>query len=138
MEFEGRSRLETQLDIAPLIDVVLLLLVFFLLTSTFFKREAIEVDLPEAASATRVHEHPIEVVLEHDGTVRLEGDAVTLEQLQTAIADRLATSADEHISVKADADASVRQMMDVIDHIRLGGGRNLAFATQPRTTEAKP
>jgi biopolymer transport protein ExbD len=138
MEFEGRSRIRNQLDIAPLVDVVFLLLVFFMLTSTFSRPEAIEVVLPEADSGETVDETPIEVVLDRDGGVRRGGAAVTLEELQAGITARLAEDAERAIGVTADAEASVRQMMDVIDRVRLGGGRNLAFATRPRTSATEP
>ncbi len=67
MEFEGRSRIHAHLDIAPLIDIVFLLLVFFMLTSTFMVPEAIELELPESSSASARETTPITVVLDRTG-----------------------------------------------------------------------
>ena len=61
MEFEGRARIRTQLDVTPLIDVVFLLLIFFLLTSTYITRESIELNLPSSDTAVARDDAPVVV-----------------------------------------------------------------------------
>ena len=66
MEFEGRARIRTQLDVTPLIDVVFLLLIFFLLTSTYITRESIELSLPASDTAVTREETPLIVALDSE------------------------------------------------------------------------
>ncbi|VAW87389.1 hypothetical protein MNBD_GAMMA18-67 [hydrothermal vent metagenome] len=129
MEFEGRARIHSHLDIAPLIDIVFLLLVFFMLTSTFLVPEAIELELPESASATVTEITPITVALNASGELSLNGEPIQLEQLRQAIEPLIADSADAAITLKSDARTEVQQLLKVMDEIRAAGGSNVALAT---------
>ncbi len=130
MEFEGRARIHSHLDIAPLIDIVFLLLVFFMLTSTFLVPEAIELELPESSSATVTEITPITVALNAAGELTLNGEPVQLEALRLAIKPLIADKADDRaITLKSDAKTQVQQLLNVMDEIRAAGGNNVALAT---------
>ncbi len=128
MEFEGRARIHSHLDIAPLIDIVFLLLVFFMLTSTFLVPEAIELELPESGSANPVDVTPITVVLDKDGQLALNGEPVELDKLRMAIERLLKQDADSPITLKSDAHTELQQLLRVMDEIRAAGGSNVALA----------
>jgi len=130
MEFEGRARIHSHLDIAPLIDIVFLLLVFFMLTSTFLVPEAIELELPESSSATVTEITPITVSLNAAGELVLNGEAVSLDELRSAIKPLITENADDvAITLKSDAHTEVQQLLSVMDEIRAAGGSNVALAT---------
>lgn len=129
MEFEGRSRIHTHLDIAPLIDIVFLLLVFFMLTSTYLVPEAIELDLPESSSASVMEPTPITVLLDQTGQLALNGELIKLDKLRMAIETLLNEDADSAITLKSDAHTEVQQLLKVMDEIRAAGGSNVALAT---------
>jgi len=129
MEFEGRSRIHAHLDIAPLIDIVFLLLVFFMLTSTFLTPEAIELELPESSSASVAVATPIIVSLDQRGQLALNGKHIELDKLRTAIEPLLKEGADSAITLKSDAHTEVQQLLKVMDEIRAAGGSNVALAT---------
>jgi len=129
MDFEGRARIHSHLDIAPLIDIVFLLLVFFMLTSTFMVPEAIELELPESSSASITETQPIVVSLDKTGRLALNGKAIELDQLRMAIEPLLKQNADSAITLKSDARTEVQQLLKVMDEIRAAGGRNVALAT---------
>ena len=129
MEFEGRARIHSHLDIAPLIDIVFLLLVFFMLTSTFMVPEAIELELPESSSATVTDITPIIVSLDQTGQLALNGERIELEQLRGAIEPLLKADADAAITLKSDAHTQVQQLLGVMDEIRAAGGTDVALAT---------
>ena len=132
MEFEGRARIHSHLDIAPLIDIVFLLLVFFMLTSTFLVPEAIELELPESASATVTEITPITVALNASDELSLNGKPIQLQQLRQAIEPLIAESTDVAITLKSDAHTEVQQLLKVMDEIRAAGGSNVALATTPK------
>jgi len=129
MDFEGRARIHSHLDIAPLIDIVFLLLVFFMLTSTFLVPEAIELELPESKTASATDITPVIVLLDKTGQLALNGENITLEQLQQAIKPLLAENADTAITLKSDARTEVQTLLKVMDEIRAAGGTNVGLAT---------
>lgn len=129
MDFEGRARIHSHLDIAPLIDIVFLLLVFFMLTSTFLVPEAIELELPESSSANVLETMPITVSLDQTGQLSLNGERIELEQLRAAITPLLKQDATSTITLKSDAHTKVQQLLKVMDEIRAAGGSNIALAT---------
>ena len=129
MDFEGRSRIHAHLDIAPLIDIVFLLLVFFMLTSTFMTPEAIELELPESSSANASEVTPIVVALNPAGAVSLNGEVVELSSLRNALETLIKEDSDAAITLKSDAHTEVQQLLEVMDEIRAAGGSNIALAT---------
>lgn len=129
MEFEGRARIHSHLDIAPLIDIVFLLLVFFMLTSTFLVPEAIELELPESGTATVTEITPIIVTLNASGELALNGELIQLDLLRMTIEPLIADSSDVAITLKSDARTEVQQLLNVMDEIRAAGGSNVALAT---------
>lgn len=132
MEFEGRARIHSHLDIAPLIDIVFLLLVFFMLTSTFLVPEAIKLELPESGSATVTEITPITVVLNSSGELTLNGEPIQLNGLRMAIEPLIADNIDVAITLKSDARTEVQQLLNVMDEIRAAGGSNVALATKQK------
>ncbi len=132
MDFEGRSRIHAHLDIAPLIDIVFLLLVFFMLTSTFMVPEAIELELPESSSATVTEVTPIIVALNASGQLALNGETLQLERLRSAIEPLIKEDTDVAITLKSDAHTEVQQLLKVMDEIRAAGGENVALATMQK------
>lgn len=129
MDFEGRARIHSHLDIAPLIDIVFLLLVFFMLTSTFIVPEAIELELPESKSAEVTDITPIVVSLNQTGQLALNGKSISLEKLKPAIAPLIKLDPDSAITLKTDAHTEVQLLLKVMDEIRAAGGTNVALAT---------
>lgn len=129
MEFKGRARIHSHLDIAPLIDIVFLLLVFFMLTSTFLVPEAIELELPESSSATVTEITPIVIALNASGELALNGKSIAHEQLRLAIEPLIASNPDVAITLKSDAQTKVQQLLKVMDEIRAAGGSDIALAT---------
>jgi len=132
MDFEGRARIHSHLDIAPLIDIVFLLLVFFMLTSTFLVPEAVELELPESKSASVTDITPIIVSLNQTGKLALNGESIALEQLQQAIKPLIAQNVESTITLRSDARTEVQLLLKVMDEIRAAGGTNVGLATMPK------
>lgn len=132
MDFEGRARIHSHLDIAPLIDIVFLLLVFFMLTSTFLVPEAVELQLPESETAEINDTPAVTVTLDAQGKITLNGEPVTLDGLRPAIAPLLTERETTPVTLKSDARTQVQLLLKVMDQIRAAGGSNIALATSPR------
>ncbi|MFN2377664.1 MAG: ExbD/TolR family protein [Candidatus Binatia bacterium] len=131
MEFEGRTRVSEQLSIAPLIDVVFLLLLFFMVTSSFQHPEAIELDLPQSSTAVADEDRAVDVSVDAAGSTHVDGKLVALADLEGAIAERVAADPEVVVAVRTDAGALVQRMVEVLDAVRSGGGKRIAFRTSP-------
>ncbi len=133
MEFEGRSRIHSHLDMAPLIDVVFLLLVFFMLTSTFLVPEAIELELPTSKTASNSEQLPIVISSDASGQLRLNGEAVDLAKLAETLRPLLENEPEQGITLRSDRQTPLSRLLKIMDEIRAAGGRNIALATTPET-----
>ncbi|GMR21115.1 MAG: biopolymer transporter ExbD [Gammaproteobacteria bacterium] len=131
MDFEGRARIHSHLDIAPLIDIVFLLLVFFMLTSTFLTPEAIDLQLPESDSAEAAEPAPITVALDSEGRLTLNDESLPLDRLRAVIEPLLKGDAGQTVTIKSDARTEVQLLIKVMDEVRAAGGSSIALATTP-------
>jgi len=131
MRFEGRARVSTRIDMAPLIDVVFLLLIFFLLTSSFVSRRAVDLNLPGSDTAVAVAEAPVLVRIFADGSIRVGDDRVAEDSLAGIIAMRIARTPDRQVAVEADRDVDVQRLLTVLDAVRSGGGESISLMTKP-------
>ena len=132
MEFEGRARIRTQLDVTPLIDVVFLLLIFFLLTSTFITPEAIELSLPTSGTGSPKWTVPVVVSLDRYDELRVGEREVTLEQLEAVLSRSLSNRERKAVTLKADSTAELQRLLQVMDRIRAAGASELSLATRPQ------
>lgn len=130
MRFEGRARVSARIDLAPLIDVVFLLLIFFLLTSSFVSRRALELDLPGSTTAVSVPNAPVVVSVLADGGIRIDGDAVAEAALAAAVAERIADDPLQQIAVAADRRVSAQRLITVLDSVRAGGAQSVSLITE--------
>ena len=124
---------EPDVNITPLIDVVFLLLIFFMVSTTFERESEIEVTLPEAAIDAPVEEEfVIEVTINAQGTYFVNGQRVintqtsTLKQAMLKVAEG---RQDPPIIVSADANATHQAVVRVMDAARQLGFVHLSFAT---------
>ncbi len=130
MDFADHQRPRPTLNIAPLIDVVFLLLVFFMLTSTFIEPQAIDLVLPgRAAPQTAPKAETLVVDVTAAGRIRLNGLNLTLEQLDGEIAGRLRDTTDGGVTVRAEAAVAVQLLVSVMDRVRAAGAANIKLAT---------
>lgn len=135
-----RRRLPLVLDLTPLIDVVFLLLIFFMVTTSFVSRDAgLQVDLPRSASAeSLLPGEDLTLELGADGTVALNGTALTAPQLRAEL--RKAAEADPSTLVVLRADGGVQhsRVVEVMDVARDLGLTSFAFATDTESGGAAP
>ena len=128
MEFARYQRLKQELSVAPLIDVVFLLLIFFMLTSTFIEPEAVDLMLEGGQSATVTPTEPLEVQVTTEGTIRLNGLRLSLGQLTTEISARIKGDQERAVTIKADAEVQVQVLVQIMDQVQLAGANNLRLA----------
>lgn len=132
MEFSRRRRVGASLSITPLIDVVLLLLIFFMISTTFVVQPGIPIQLPEAASAAGQLQKEWVVAVTAQGEVYLNEVRVTLRTLARQLQAAVGRGEVEVLVVKADKAALHGRVVEVMDAAKLAGVKRLAIASTPK------
>ena len=119
------------LEITPLIDVVFLLLIFFLLTATFVRNPNIPIRLPQASSnQVTPQKRDFMVGITAEGELRLESKAVTLPQLRTEMRKVHTTSPEAMVLIQADRDARHGKVVEVMDLAKRIGFERIGIAIE--------
>ncbi len=123
----GDDDLIADINVTPLVDVVLVLLIIFMVTATYIVRASIEVDLPRAAHGGEVVGTVLSVVLTRDGLVFLDGVRRTEEELVARTQEAVRRDADARVVISADRGALHGAVVRVIDLVRGAGATRFAI-----------
>ena len=129
---QRREREETNVNLTPLIDVVLMLVIFFMLTTTFVLAPGIKVDLPKGSSVQRAQETDQVVVVTKEGDVYYRDERVDLATLQAALHQFQQEQPGLRVVIKADKNALHGRVVDIMDLAKTMGIERLAIATAPK------
>lgn len=131
MEFEGLQRNRKIPSLTPLIDIVFLLLVFFMLTAHFVKDEALDITLPEADSATVLEdEEAFEIVLDNSGHILIDQKHVAVNELEKILKHQLHKRKNKQVILRGDKIAQLGLTVSVMDAARKAGATSLDIVTQ--------
>ena len=121
------------INMVPFIDISLVLLIIFMVTSSYIARQAIEVELPTAASGSEVSPSTIAIVVERDGQLYFNGEATTVDALPALV--RAEVELDEAVQaiVAGDRGVDYGAVIDVVDIIKLNGVRTFALNIERET-----
>jgi biopolymer transport protein ExbD len=118
------------LNIAPLIDMVFILLIFFLVTTSFIKETGIEVNRPIAVTAGSKAGQTILVGVTKDGRIYMNRKEIDIRLLRTNIERELAENPDASVIIVADRESKTGFVIKVMDQCRLAGAKNVALAAR--------
>ncbi len=124
------SHQRPEIRIAPLIDMVFILLIFFVVTTTFVRETGVTVDRPTARSGQPLEGNPLMVGLGPSGQTYFEGRRVSLFSLRPLVQRRLRQRPDLSVILVADKAAPAQAIVGVVDELRLSGAGRIALATQ--------
>ncbi len=106
----------SDINITPLTDVCLVLLIIFMVTATFLTQSSgLNVDLPKAESAKNLPPKSVEVTVTKAGDIYLDGQSVTKPQLSGLLQARLQEASLKTVVIRADADVPFRHVADAMD-----------------------
>lgn len=112
-------------DISPLLDVVFILLIFFIVSAVFVKETGIEVERPQAASASQLAEKSLLVALGENGEVWHGGSRIGL----AGVAPLIRQFPDRPVVIQADEQIDAGRLVSVIDACKLAGAVSVSIAT---------
>ncbi len=130
MEIERRKYTKAYISIAPMIDVVFLLLLFFMLTSNLIREPAIKIQLPEADSAQATHKEHLTITVTEDKEVFLEDKPVDINELEDVLRSYGAHQLLKPVHIKTDRKTHVGRLIRVVDAVKLAGIKSFNIITK--------
>jgi biopolymer transport protein ExbD len=131
MQLRPQKKRSVILNVTSLIDVLFLLLIFFMISTSFLATPAIKLELPKAKHADVVRQKPIVVYIDPDGAVFLNDEPVDTSLLGAALGSKLDGSEEKTVVLKADSRVSHGRVVEVMDIVKGVGAKRLVVSTRP-------
>ncbi len=133
MGFLNKQREEPRLDMTPMVDVVFLLLIFFMISTTFVESPGISIKLPEASSQTIDREpKEIKVYLSQEGDIYHGEKKISIDDFRGLLAEHQADAKQTTVLLLADQESRHGKVVILMDLARDAGFTKLAIATEQR------
>ncbi len=129
LRYRERQSAEQGIDISPLIDMVFILLIFFMVTTTFVKDAKIDIDRPQASSATTASTKAVRLYIDKSGETYLNGDPIQVWVIQSRLRDLLKGSTQKSVLVVTDEVVPSNRLIEVVDQARMAGASDVGVAT---------
>ena len=123
---------ETGIDLAPMLDFVLNLLIFFIITNTFIQEAGIHVNRPAAKTAQHQERNNIVVAVSKDGQIWIDKQHVDIRTLRANVQRLRAANPQANVIIQADTDARAGLMVEAMDQARLAGVKDVSIAATPK------
>jgi biopolymer transport protein ExbD len=141
MRFRRRSHEHPELNLVPMIDVLLMTLIFLVLTTSFSKETQLRIKLPESSSETQVQEAPLRVTIDAQGQYYVNSVQLlnnTPDVLRRAMQQAAGTQRDPLVVIYADGKTPHAAVIRAMDSARRLGFTHLTFATQQPAASSSP
>lgn len=116
-------------NLTPLIDVVFILLIFFMLASNFIRWHYIELSVGEVAEIEINHDDVSIITIKHNNTFLLNDAELPLDQIISKVRQRVRNHLDHPIAIHPDKDTQVQAVVDVLSRLKDFAGSNISMAT---------
>ena len=132
MEFNlpRRKQKDVGIEMGPLMDIVFILLIFFVVTSSFTRETGVNVTKPQAQSASQLEKENLLIAITREGTIHMNERQVDLASLQDILKQSLAKAPDREAVVIADKESETGVLVQVIDICNLAGVKKVSIAAQ--------
>jgi len=134
---KNKTKIMSDINITPLTDVVMVLLVIFMVTTPLMMQEAFKIKLPTAATAEPNPEQTTTITVTPGNIIYLNKAQVSLDDLKGLLVSRMAQSPDKTVVIKADKDILHGMVVKVLDIAKEAGALKLAIATEHETATAE-
>lgn len=121
---------EAEIDLTPMLDVVFIMLIFFIVTTSFVKESGITVNPPAAASAEKQENANIFIAISDKGEVWIDRREVDVRTVRSIVSRLHANNPEGAVVIQADKNSRTETLMQVMDQVRLAGVSDVALASQ--------
>lgn len=126
------------INITPLVDIILVVLIIFIVTASFVLRNNIPVELPKAATGEEATSGLLNLAIDRDGALFINGRPANLDDLPKAIAEARARQPKVSAFIAADVASQYGSFARLVDRLRVEGVTDIALDTQPKGSEEAP
>ena len=126
-----REEDEIEINITPMLDIVFIMLIFFIVTTSFVKEPGINPQRPTADTAAEKTRGNVLIAISQTGQIWMDKRSVELGQVRALVESALAENPESSAVIIADEQANSGTLIDLMDQIRLGGIGNISIAAEP-------
>jgi biopolymer transport protein ExbD len=130
MRNEAPKTIMSEINVTPLVDVCLVLVIIFMVTTTAFLQPPFEILLPKAHTAEQTKEENIFVAISPEGNLAINESQIPLEEFPATVAARLQQSRMKLVIIRADEKALSGTVIDVLNIVKKAGARRITFGTE--------
>ena len=120
---------DPHIDVVPLIDCILVLLIFFMVTTTFAKDAELQIERPSAKSAEPASSKALRVFIDRSLNVTINEAPVRPWMIQSRVREAISGAADKTVLVVSDRRVPAEKLVEVVDQCRLGGAKDIGVVT---------
>ncbi|MCD8491376.1 MAG: biopolymer transporter ExbD [Geovibrio sp.] len=120
----------SSIDMTPMIDLIFLLLIFFIVTTSFVKETGIEVEKPVAATAQKKEDSSVLIAVTGDGRIFMDNQEVDIRSVRGRVSVMLSDNPKAAAVVIADKNARVETVVEIMDQCRLAGVNHVSLAAK--------
>lgn len=130
IQFESSKKPIKEISMVPLINVVFLLLIFFMVAGTVEQFDIVPVDLPEADSGQLLDEGHIQILMGKYNEIVINDELIGKDETLATLQKELALNPNRILTIKADQTLPAKKMIQMMDVIKQAGGVNLSIVTE--------
>jgi biopolymer transport protein ExbD len=121
---------ETEINITPMLDIVFIMLIFFIVTTSFIKETGIDPQRPEAVTAIKQERGNILIGISPAGEIWMNKRKIEMGQVRQLVEQAIAETPEASVVIVSDEKAATGVLIDLMDQIRLGGVQNVSVAAE--------
>ncbi len=129
MRYREKKRGPDGIDISPLIDMVFILLIFFMVSTTFVKDMKLDLERPAASSSSVASTKAVRLYIDKTGDTYLNGEPIRVWVIQSRLRDLLKGGTNKSVLVVTDEIVPTNRLVEVVDQARLAGAEDVGVAT---------
>lgn len=119
---------DSDINLTPMLDVVFIMLIFFVVTTSFVKESGVEINRPSAVTSERQEQANILIAIRPNGEIWIDGRAVDVRAVRANIERLRAEFPESQVMIQGDRSAQIGLLVKVMDQVRLAGISNVAIA----------
>lgn len=131
-KFDLENEAIADINVVPLVDIILVVLIIFMVTAPMFMKPSINVNLPKAASGDKTAPSKLNISLTADGKINLNGQFVDAEAVKLKATEELAKNAEVQAIIFADKDVPHGQVVGILDIVKTVGVKKFAISIEKK------
>ena len=127
---QDEEQIVADINMTPLIDIMLVLLIIFMVSSSAAIESGLDVDLPQMNAVSDKNSETLIVSLSKNGSLAVQGETVTMEELKDKISSKLISLKTDSVILEGDAESQLEKVMTIMDTARSAGAKNFSIAAR--------